>query len=194
MNPSNNPERTSRKKGRFPLSLLCLTLGAFAIGMTEFIIMGLLPNVAEDLHVTIPQAGQLITSYALGVAVGAPVLTVFTHRIPQKKLLTLLMCIFIIGNALSMIAPVYSLLIGARVLTAFAHGTFLGVGSLIATRLVSPDRRAGAVSLVLAGLTIANIIGVPFGTFIGQQLGWRASFGAITLLGIISLAGIIRFI
>ncbi|MBE1445171.1 MFS transporter [Paenibacillus sp. OAS669] len=194
MNPSNNPERTSRKKGRFPLSLLCLTLGAFAIGMTEFIIMGLLPNVAEDLHVTIPQAGQLITSYALGVAVGAPVLTVFTHRIPQKKLLTLLMCIFIIGNAFSMIAPVYSLLIGARVLTAFAHGTFLGVGSLIATRLVSPDRRAGAVSLVLAGLTIANIIGVPFGTFIGQQLGWRASFGAITLLGIISLAGIIRFI
>ncbi|WP_028552773.1 MFS transporter [Paenibacillus sp. UNC451MF] len=194
MSSSNNLEPSSRKKRLFPLSLLCLTLGAFAIGMTEFIIMGLLPNVADDLHVTIPQAGQLITSYALGVAVGAPILTVLTHRIPQKKLLTLLMFIFIIGNALSMIAPVYSLLIAARVMTAFAHGTFLGVGSLIATRLVQPDKRAGAVSVVLAGLTIANIIGVPFGTFIGQQLGWRASFGAITILGIISLIGIVRFI
>ena len=178
----------------FPLSLLCLTIGAFAIGMTEFIIMGLLPNVANDLNVSIPQAGQLITGYALGVAVGAPILTVFTHKIPQKKLLVLLMCIFIIGNALSVIAPTYGLLISARILTAFAHGTFLGVGSIMATKLVTPDRRAGAVSVVLAGLTIANIIGVPFGTFIGQQLGWRSSFGAITILGVISLFGIIRFI
>ncbi|WP_223200006.1 MULTISPECIES: MFS transporter [unclassified Paenibacillus] len=182
------------KRGAFPLSLLCLTIGAFAIGMTEFIIMGLLPNVATDLNVSIPQAGQLITGYALGVAVGAPILTVFTHKIPQKKLLVLLMCIFIIGNALSVIAPTYGLLISARILTAFAHGTFLGVGSIMATRLVAPERRAGAVSVVLAGLTIANIIGVPFGTFIGQQLGWRSSFGAITILGIISLMGIIRFI
>lgn len=184
----------SGKRGAFPLSLLCLTIGAFAIGMTEFIIMGLLPNVATDLNVSIPQAGQLITGYALGVAVGAPILTVFTHKIPQKKLLVLLMCIFIIGNALSVIAPTYGLLISARILTAFAHGTFLGVGSIMATRLVAPERRAGAVSVVLAGLTIANIIGVPFGTFIGQQLGWRSSFGAITILGIISLMGIIRFI
>ncbi|PQP85175.1 MFS transporter [Paenibacillus sp. PCH8] len=184
----------SGKRGVFPLSLLCLTIGAFAIGMTEFIIMGLLPNVATDLNVSIPQAGQLITGYALGVAVGAPILTVFTHKIPQKKLLVLLMCIFIICNALSVIAPTYGLLISARILTAFAHGTFLGVGSIMATRLVAPERRAGAVSVVLAGLTIANIIGVPFGTFIGQELGWRSSFGAITILGIISLIGIIRFI
>lgn len=181
-------------KERFPLSLLVLTLGAFAIGMTEFIIMGLLPNVASDLGVTISQAGQLITSYALGVAIGAPVLTVFTHRLPQKKLLVILMGIFIFGNAVSVIAPTYPLLIMARVLTAFAHGTFLGVGTIIAARLVRPEKRAGAVSIVLAGLTVANIIGVPFGTFIGQQLGWRASFGAITVLGIISLFGIIRFI
>lgn len=181
-------------KERFPLSLLVLTLGAFAIGMTEFIIMGLLPNVASDLGVTISQAGQLITSYALGVAIGAPVLTVFTHRLPQKKLLVILMGIFIFGNAVSVIAPTYPLLIMARVLTAFAHGTFLGVGTIIAARLVRPEKRAGAVSIVLAGLTVANIIGVPFGTFIGQQLGWRASFGAITVLGIISLIGIIRFI
>ncbi|MFM1655569.1 MFS transporter [Brevibacillus sp. B_LB10_24] len=194
MNLSTNQVPLSRKKEIFPLSLLCLTVGAFAIGMTEFIIMGLLPNVANDLHVTIPQAGQLITSYALGVAVGAPVLTVLTHRIPQKKLLMLLMCIFIAGNAFSVVAPNYYLLIAARVLTAFAHGTFLGVGSLIAARLVRPERRASAVSMVLAGLTVSNIIGVPFGTFIGQQLGWRASFGAITVLGILSLIGIVRFI
>lgn len=193
---STSTSQTSKsgKRKPFPLSLLCLTIGAFAIGMTEFIIMGLLPNVATDLNVSIPQAGQLITGYALGVAVGAPILTVFTHKIPQKKLLVLLMCIFIIGNALSVIAPTYGLLISARILTAFAHGTFLGVGSIMATKLVPPDRRAGAVSVVLAGLTIANIIGVPFGTFIGQQLGWRSSFGAITILGIVSLLGIIRFI
>jgi DHA1 family inner membrane transport protein len=194
MNSLKNQVPMSQKKERYPLSLLCLTLGAFAIGMTEFIIMGLLPNVANDLQVTIPQAGQLITSYALGVAVGAPVLTIFTHRIPQKKLLILLMCIFIVGNAFSVVAPTYYLLIAARIITAFAHGTFLGVGSLIAARLVRPEKRAGAVSMVLAGLTVANIIGVPFGTFIGQQLGWRASFGAITILGIISLIGIIKFI
>lgn len=186
--------QSSPKKERFPISLLCLTLGAFAIGMTEFIIMGLLPNVARDLNVSIPMAGQLITSYALGVAVGAPVLTVLTHKMPQKKLLVLLMAIFIAGNAFSAVAPTYPLLIGARIVTALAHGTFLGVGTLIASRLVRPDKRAGAVSMVLAGLTIANIIGVPFGTFIGQQLGWRSSFGAITILGCISLLGIIRFI
>ncbi|GIP22828.1 MFS transporter [Paenibacillus sp. J22TS3] len=190
----HNQPQSSPNQERFPLSLLCLTLGAFAIGMTEFIIMGLLPNVAYDLSVTIPQAGQLITSYALGVAVGAPLLTVLTHRMPQKKLLVLLMAIFIAGNAFSAIAPTYFLLIGARIVTALAHGTFLGVGSLIASRLVRPDKRAGAVSMVLAGLTVANIIGVPFGTFIGQQLGWRSSFGAITILGLISLLGIIRFI
>ncbi|MGG2199439.1 MULTISPECIES: MFS transporter [Paenibacillus] len=194
MNSSKNQAPLPQKKDRFPLSLLCLTIGAFAIGMTEFIIMGLLPNVADDLHVTIPQAGQLITSYALGVAVGAPVLTVITHRMQQKKLLVLLMCIFIAGNALSAVAPTYYLLIAARIMTAFAHGSFLGVGSLIAARLVRPGKRAGAVSMVLAGITVANIIGVPFGTFIGQQLGWRSSFGAITLLGILSLIGIIRFI
>jgi DHA1 family inner membrane transport protein len=190
----NSQTAIPQAKEGFSISLLCLTIGAFAIGMTEFIIMGLLPNVAYDLQVTIPQAGQLITGYALGVAVGAPVLTILTHRIAKKKLLILLMCIFIIGNALSVVAPTYVLLLAARILTAFAHGTFLGVGSLIAARLVSPDKRAGAVSMVLAGLTVANIIGVPFGTFIGQQLGWRASFGAITILGILSLIGIVRHI
>lgn len=186
--------RAATPKERFPFPLLCLTLGAFAIGMTEFIIMGLLPNVAHDLNVSIPRAGWLITGYALGVAVGAPVLTILTLRVPQKKLLVLLMLIFIAGNAFAVVAPSFYLLLAARVLTAFAHGTFLGVGSLIASRLVRPEKRAGAVSMVLAGLTIANIVGVPFGTLIGQQLGWRTSFGAITVLGVIALLGIARFI
>ncbi|WP_160031649.1 MFS transporter [Paenibacillus sp. An7] len=184
----------SKKKERFPFALICLTLGAFAIGMTEFVIMGILPNVASDLSVTIPQAGQLITGYALGVAIGAPVLTILTNRIPQKPLLCILMAIFILGNFIGAIAPTYELLMGSRLLTALAHGTFLGTGSLIATQLVRPEKRAGAVSMVLAGLTISNIIGVPFGTMIGQNMGWRASFIAITIMGIISLIGIILLI
>ncbi|MNW29096.1 Inner membrane transport protein YdhP [compost metagenome] len=187
-------EQGLSNSGRFPLALFCLTAGAFAIGMTEFVIMGLLPNVARDLDVTIAQAGQLITGYALGVALGAPILTIATSKIAQKQLLCLLMVIFIIGNLVGALAPSYGLLMGSRLVTALAHGTFLGTGSLIAARLVRPDRRAAAVSMVLAGLTIANIIGVPFGTLIGQQLGWRASFGAITIMGIISLIGIITMI
>ncbi|MFC3842806.1 MFS transporter [Paenibacillus sp. MAH-36] len=181
-------------KGRFPISLLSLTAGAFAIGMTEFVIMGLLPNVAEDLHVTISQAGQLITSYAMGVAIGAPILALFTNKLPQKLLLCLLMGVFILGNAISVIAPNYAILMGARIVTALAHGTFFGVGGVIAVHLVRPDRRAAAISIMMAGLTIANIMGVPFGTFIGQQLGWRASFGAIVLMGIVSLIGIMFLI
>jgi DHA1 family inner membrane transport protein len=178
----------------FPISLLSLTVGAFAIGMTEFVIMGLLPNVAEDLKVSISAAGQLITMYALGVAVGAPILTVLTHRIPQKKLLGLLMVLFILGNAVSVFAPNYAVLMGARMITALAHGTFFGVGAVIASNLVHPDKRAGAVSMMMAGLTIANIIGVPMGTYIGQHLGWRASFGTIAVMGVVTLIGILIFI
>lgn len=181
-------------KEPFPVSILSLTVGAFAIGMTEFVIMGLLPNVAEDLHVSISSAGQLITMYALGVAVGAPILTILTHRIPQKQLLILLMLLFILGNGISVIAPSYAVLMGARMLTALTHGTFFGVGAVIASNLVRPDKRAGAVSIMMAGLTIANIIGVPLGTFIGQNIGWRSSFGAIAIMGIIALIGIFIFI
>jgi DHA1 family inner membrane transport protein len=194
MNSSHTLIGTHGTKERIPISLFSLTVGAFAIGMTEFVIMGLLPNVAVDLDVSIPQAGQLITSYALGVAFGAPVLAVLTHRLPQKKLLCLLMVIFILGNAIAAAAPSYSVLMIARLITALAHGTFFGVGSVIASNLVRPEKRAGAVSMMMAGLTVANIIGVPFGTFIGQQLGWRSSFGAIVIMGIITLIGIITFI
>jgi DHA1 family inner membrane transport protein len=190
----NSIPKSAEKEGKLPISLIWLTIGAFAIGMTEFIVMGLLPNVAHDLHVSIPKAGQIITSYALGVAIGAPVLTIVTHSLPKKKLLILFMGIFILGNAFSMMAPNYYFLITARIITALAHGTFLGVGSLIAMKLVSPGKKGSAVSLVLAGLTIANIIGVPFGTFIGQLFGWRMSFGVITLFGIVSLIGIHLYI
>ncbi|MET3292195.1 UNVERIFIED_CONTAM: DHA1 family inner membrane transport protein [Brevibacillus sp. OAP136] len=185
---------TSTARARFPVSLFSLTAGAFAISMTEFVIMGLLPNVAHDLHVTISQAGQLITSYALGVAVGAPILAIATHRLPQKLLLSLLMVLFIIGNGIAAIAPNYAVLMAARLFTALAHGTFFGVGSVIAANLVSPHRRAAAVSVMMAGLTVANIIGVPFGTYIGQQLGWRSSFGAVVIMGIISFIGITMLI
>lgn len=178
----------------FSLALLSLTAGAFAIGMTEFVIMGLLPNVAEDLNVSISAAGQLITMYAMGVAVGAPILTVLTHKIPQKQLLCLLMVLFILGNIISVYAPNYAVLMGARLITALTHGTFFGVGAVIAANLVHPDKRAGAVSIMMAGLTIANIIGVPMGTFIGQHMGWRASFGTIAIMGMVTLVGLLFFI
>ncbi|MED4750772.1 MFS transporter [Brevibacillus choshinensis] len=191
-------QRTTKEqvinKEPFSISILSLTIGSFAIGMTEFVIMGLLPNVAEDLHVTISAAGQLITMYALGVAVGAPILTVLTHRIPQKNLLCLLMVLFILGNGISAFAPSYAILMGARLITALTHGTFFGVGAVIASNLVRPDKRAGAVSIMMAGLTIANIIGVPLGTFIGQHMGWRSSFGAISIMGMIAMIGIIIFV
>lgn len=182
------------KKEPFPISILSLTVGAFAIGMTEFVIMGLLPNVAIDLDVSISTAGQLITMYALGVAIGAPILTILTQRIPQKMLLCLLMVLFIVGNGISVFAPSYEVLMIARMITALTHGTFFGVGAVIASNLVAPNKRAGAVSIMMAGLTIANIVGVPLGTFIGQHMGWRASFGAIAIMGVIALIGILIFI
>lgn len=188
----NNKRATAKEP--FPISILTLTVGAFAIGMTEFVIMGLLPNVAEDLNVSISSAGQLITAYAMGVAIGAPILTILTQRIPQKRLLYLLMILFILGNSVSVIAPNYAILMVARILTALTHGTFFGVGAVLASSLVPPNKRAGAVSIMMAGLTIANIIGVPLGTFIGQHMGWRASFGAIAIMGVIALIGIVLFI
>jgi DHA1 family inner membrane transport protein len=194
MNPSHALQGKTAANERLPISLFSLTAGAFAIGMTEFVIMGILPNVADDLHVSISQAGQLITSYALGVAIGGPILAIATHKLPQKMLLCLLMMLFILGNGIAVIAPDYAVVMVARLITALAHGTFFGVGSVIAANLVRADKRAAAVSIMMSGLTIANIIGVPLGTFIGQHLGWRASFGAIVIMGILSLIGILIFI
>jgi len=149
MNAIQNIKKKQTSKEPFPISILSLTVGAFAIGMTEFVIMGILPNVARDLQVSISTAGQLITMYALGVAIGAPILTILTQRIPQKKLLCLLMVLFILGNGMSVFAPNYAVLMVARIITALTHGTFFGVGAVIASNLVKPNRRAGAVLYII---------------------------------------------
>jgi DHA1 family inner membrane transport protein len=171
-----------------PLALYALTVGAFGIGVTEFVIMGLLLDVSIDLGVSIARAGLLISGYALGVVVGAPLLTAMTSRWPRKAVLIGLMTIFTVGNAACALAPSYDLLMAARVLTALAHGTFFGVGSVVATGLVAPDRKASAIAAMFTGLTVANILGVPFGTWLGQQFGWRATFWVVALIGLISLA------
>jgi DHA1 family inner membrane transport protein len=171
-----------------PLALYALTIGAFGIGVTEFVIMGLLLEVSGDLHVSISAAGLLISGYALGVLVGAPVMTVMTGRWSRKNVLIGLMAIFTLGNAACALAPTYALLMAARVLTAFAHGTFFGVGSVVATSLVAPERKASAIAIMFTGLTVATILGVPFGTWLGQALGWRATFWAVTLIGLAAMA------
>ncbi|USU11320.1 MFS transporter [Sphingomonadaceae bacterium OTU29THOMA1] len=175
-------------RSRPPLALLALTAGAFGIGVTEFVIMGLLLDVGADLHVSTSAAGLLISGYALGVVVGAPVLTVVTALWPRKQVLLALMAIFVVGNAACALAPSYGLLMAARVLAALAHGTFFGVGSVVATRLVPPERKASAIAIMFTGLTVANILGVPMGTWLGQQAGWRATFWAVAIIGVVGLA------
>ena len=171
-----------------PLALYALTAGAFGIGVTEFVIMGLLREVGADLNVSIVAAGLLISGYALGVVIGAPVLTALTGNWPRKRVLLVLMAIFTIGNAACALAPNYGVLMGARVLTALAHGTFFGVGSVVATNLVAGDRKASAIAIMFTGLTLANILGVPLGTWMGQQWGWRSTFWAVTAIGILAFA------
>lgn len=156
-----------------PLSLLALAAGAFGIGTTEFIIMGLLTQVSQDLHISIPTAGSLISGYAIGVAVGAPVLTLLTRQWPRKRLLLALMLIFIAGNLAAAFAPSYEWLMSARVLTSLTHGTFFGVGAVVATGLVPVDKKASAIALMFSGLTLATLLGVPAGAWIGQMFGWR---------------------
>lgn len=176
---------------KYPAALWTLVIGAFSIGMTEFIIMGLLPDVAADVHSSISAAGQLITGYALGVAIGGPILVLITCKMAKKNLLILLMCFFCIGNVFAAFAQNYGLLLMARLITSLAHGTFFGVGAIMAANLVEQSRRASAMALMFTGLTVSNVVGVPFGTFIGQQWGWRSSFIIIALIGVISLLGII---
>jgi len=171
-----------------PLALLALTVGAFGIGVTEFVIMGLLLDLGADFHVSLQAAGLLISGYALGVVAGAPVLTVLTRRWPRKTVLLALMALFTLGNLLCAIAPSYGLLMAARVLTSFAHGSFFGVGSVVATGLVAPSKRASAIAIMFTGLTVANVLGVPFGTWLGQALGWRATFWAVAAVGVVALA------
>jgi len=171
-----------------PLALYALTAGAFGIGVTEFVIMGLLLDVSADLGVSISAAGLLISGYALGVVVGAPLLGALTGRLPRKTLLLALMVVFTIGNLACALAPDYWTLMAARVLTAFAHASFFGVGSVVATGLVAPTKKASAIALMFTGLTVANILGVPFGTWLGQAYGWRSTFWAVTLVGVLAFA------
>jgi multidrug resistance protein len=172
-----------------PLALWALTLSAFAIGTTEFVIVGLIPTIATSLNVSLPSAGLLVSLYALGVAIGAPLLTALTGRVPRKRLLVGLMGLFTIGNLVAWMSPNYEALMAARVLTGLAHGVFFSIGSIIATSLVPKEKAASAIAIMFTGLTVALITGVPLGTYIGQHFGWQATFLAVSLLGIIAFIG-----
>lgn len=172
-----------------PLALFALTLSAFAIGTTEFVIVGLIPTMASDLNVSLPSAGLLVSLYALGVAIGAPVLTALTGRWPRKRVLLAVMSLFVLGNLLAWQAPNYTTLVVARILTGLAHGVFFSIGSTIATGLVAKEKAASAIAIMFTGLTVALVTGVPLGTYIGQSFGWQATFLIVALLGLIALVG-----
>jgi predicted MFS family arabinose efflux permease len=172
-----------------PIALYALMLSAFAIGTTEFVIVGLVPTIAQDLGVSLPSAGLLVSLYATGVAIGAPVLTALTGRCNRKLVLLGLMALFIAGNLLAWQAPGYGSLITARILTGLAHGVFFSIGSTIATSLVSKDKEASAIAIMFTGLTVALVTGVPLGTWIGQNFGWRATFLVVSALGALALIG-----
>ncbi|MGW1253601.1 MFS transporter [Streptomyces sp. NPDC002513] len=173
-----------------PLALLALAVGAFGIGTTEFVMMGLLPNVADDLHISIPTAGHLVSAYALGVVIGAPLLAAVTSRLARRTVLIGLMALFVVGNALSALAPGYDALLAARFLSGLPHGAFFGVGAVVATGLVAPERKARSVSLMFLGLTVANIAGVPVATLMGQHLGWRATFLGVSAIGVAAIVSL----
>ncbi|MEU2155509.1 MFS transporter [Streptomyces sp. NPDC019396] len=177
-----------------PLALLALAIGAFGIGTTEFVIMGLLPEVADDFQVSIPTAGYLVTGYALGVVIGAPLMTVLGTRVSRKRMLMLLMGLFIAGNVLSAVAPVFGAMLAGRFVASLAHGAFFGIGAVVAADLVAPEKKAGAIATMFTGLTVANVVGVPLGTFIGQSIGWRATFFVVAGLGVLGLLGVARLV
>ena len=185
---------TASVPARIPVALYALTIGAFGIGTTEFVIMGLLLQVAADLKVTIASAGLLISGYALGVFVGAPLLTAATSRLPRKAALVALMVIFALGNLACALAPNYEVLMAARVLTSLAHGTFFGIGAVVATNLVAADRKASAISIMFTGLTGATQLGVPAGAWLGLHFGWRATFWAVAAIGVLATVIIAAFV
>ncbi|MBT2680706.1 MFS transporter [Bacillus sp. ISL-35] len=175
------------KNNKGTLSLLALAISAFGIGTTEFVPVGLLSTISEDLNISITLAGLLISGYAMGVAFGAPILTALTNKMSRKTLLMALMVIFIIGNSIAAISTSFGLLLVARIITAFSHGVFFSIGSTIAADLVPEDKRASAIAFMFTGLTVATVTGVPLGTFIGQLFGWRATFGGVALLGVVGI-------
>ncbi|MER6087697.1 MFS transporter [Streptomyces bluensis] len=173
-----------------PLALLALAVGAFGIGTTEFVMMGLLPDVAVDLRVSLPTAGHLVSAYALGVVIGAPLLAAVTARMPRRTVLIALMALFVFSNALSALAPDAHWLLAARFLSGLPHGAFFGVGAVVATNLVAPERKARSVSLMFLGLTVANVAGVPAATLVGQHLGWRAAFLGVSVIGLAAIGSL----
>ena len=173
-----------------PLALLALAVGAFGIGTTEFVMMGLLPDVANDLNVSIPTAGHLVSAYALGVVIGAPLLAAVTARMSRRTVLIGLMALFVAGNSLSAFAPGYDSLLAARFLSGLPHGAFFGVGAVVATNMAAPERKARSVSLMFLGLTVANVAGVPVATLMGQRLGWRATFLGVSVIGLVAIAAL----
>jgi DHA1 family inner membrane transport protein len=173
-----------------PAPLIALALSAFAIGTTEFVIMGLLPQVAQNLAISLPKAGWLISGYALGVFIGAPIMAVATQKLPPRRALLGLMGVFILGNALCALAPGYGFLMAARVVTSLCHGAFFGIGAVEAAALVAPNKRAQAVALMFTGLTLANVLGVPLGTALGQAAGWRMTFWAVAVIGVAAFGGL----
>lgn len=177
-----------------PVGLIALALGGFGIGLTEFVIMGLLPQVAADFHVTEATAGWLISGYALAVVVGALGLTAAVTRFERKPVLAVLMVLFIAGNLVSALAPDYSMMMAGRIIAALAHGAFFGIGAVVAASMVAPTKKAGAIAIMFTGLTAANVLGVPFGTMLGQAAGWRSTFWAITVIGVLALAGILALV
>ena len=177
-----------------PRALLALAIGAFGIGTTEFVVMGMPPEIADGFGVSVSAVGLLISAYAVGVVVGAPTLTALGVRFTPRQTLVGLMVVFVVGNALSALAPTYATLAAARVVTALAHGSFFGVGAVAARRLVPPDRATRAISLMISGLTTANVVGVPLGTFVAQQTSWRLVFGGIAVIGLVTIAGLLAWL
>lgn len=188
------PVAQTRTGKGLPAALWALTISAFAIGTTEFVAVGILPTIADSLHVSVSASGWLVSIYALGVAIGGPILTALTGRIPRKPLLAGLMGLFIAGHIAAAMAPDFISLLAARFISGFAHAVFFGVGATIAATLVAPDRKATAIALMFAGLTIAIIVGVPLGTWIGQHFGWRATFLGVALLGLIGLFAVVSLV
>ncbi|WP_280228307.1 MFS transporter [Nocardia cyriacigeorgica] len=177
-----------------PLALLALTLGAFAIGTTEFIVVGLLPDIAADYTVSIPTAGLLVTGYALGVVAGAPVMTGLGTRVSRKRMLLASLLLLIAGNLLSAVAPSFALMLTGRIVASLAHGAFFGIGAVVAGSLVAADRKAGAIAIMFTGLTAATVVGVPLGTLLGQQFGWRLTFALVAVIGVIGFVGVVALV
>jgi len=188
------PAESSTRPAHFGLAVLALAMGGFSIGTTEFVTMGLLPQIADGVDVSIPAAGHVISAYAVGVVVGAPVLAFLGARLPRRGLLIALMAAFGIGNALSALAGSFELLTAARFLSGLPHGAYFGVASLVAANLASPERRGRAVALVMLGLSVANVVGVPAATWLGQNFGWRSAYWSVTILGLLTMALVTLFV